>query len=117
MSKLLTGVTMLRIHNLVYAWTVADSSQSVFTTNPQIPGWTATTLDWSAWEAIGADTDAMIARIDLLLLNTTMSDAQKAALKAAANAITNANAATQARKRAQMMLYVVATSPLFLVER
>ena len=46
-----------------------------------------------------------------------MTDAHKAALKAAAAAITNADGNLQARRRAQMLLYIVGTSPLFLVDR
>ena len=73
-------------------------------------------LEFGAWDAFGSDVDGMIARINLLLANNTLTDAQKAALKAAALAITNADASLQARKRAQMMLYIVATSPMFLVD-
>ena len=39
------------------------------------------------------------------------------ALKAAGVAVTNADPKLQARKRAQMMLYVAGTSPMFLVDR
>ncbi|WP_326525157.1 DUF1800 domain-containing protein [Sphingomonas sp.] len=117
-SKLLTTSNVVRVHNLIYNWTVSgDQTRSEFTTNPGIPGWTGSKTEWGAWEAMGTDTDAMIARIDLLLMANTMTDAQKAALRAAAAAITNADANLQARRRAQMLLYIVGTSPHFLVDR
>lgn len=117
-SKLMTTSNILRIHNFVYNWTVTgDQARSEFTTNPGLAGWTGSRTEWAAWEAFGTDTDAMIARIDLLLLANTMTQAQKDALKAAAAAITNADPALQARRRAQMLLYIVGTSPAFLVDR
>ena len=60
---------------------------------------------------------AGLARIDLLLFANTLTQAQKDALKAAATPITNADPLVQARKRAQVMLYAAASSPLFLVDR
>lgn len=117
-SKLMTTSNVTRFHNFVYNWTISgDQTRSEFTTNPGIPGWVGSKTEWGAWEALGTDTDAMIARINLLMMANTMTDAQKTALKAAATAITNADATLQARRRAQMMLYIVGTSPLFLVDR
>lgn len=117
-SKLMTTSNITRFHNFVYNWTVTgDQTRSEFTTNPGIPGWVGSKTEWGAWEAMGTDTDAIIARIDLLLLANTMTDAQKTALKAAAAAITNTDVNLQARRRAQMLLYIVGTSPLFLVDR
>ena len=117
-SKLLTTSNVTRLHNWTYNWTISgDQTRSEFTTNPGIPGWIGSKTEWGAWEAMGTDTDAMISRIDLLLLANTMTDAQKSALRAAAAAITNADAALQARRRAQMLLYIVGTSPQFLVDR
>ncbi|MFD1786905.1 DUF1800 family protein [Sphingomonas floccifaciens] len=117
-SKLMTTSNITRLHNFVYNWTVGgDQARSEFTTNPGIPGWSGSKTEWGAWEAMGADTDAMISRIDLLMMANTMTDAQKTSLKAAATAITNTDATLQARRRAQMLLYIVGTSPLFLVDR
>ncbi len=59
----------------------------------------------------------MVARIDLTMFANTLSQPQKDALKSAATPITNTDAVIQARKRAQMMLYVAASSPMFLVDR
>lgn len=115
-SKLMTTANVLRLHNLVYNWTVSgDQARGEFTNNPGLPGWTGSSTQWAAWEAL--DTDAAIDRINLLMLANSMTDQQKAALRAAAAAITNATPSLQARRRAQMMLYIVGTSPLFLVDR
>ncbi|URW76028.1 DUF1800 domain-containing protein [Sphingomonas donggukensis] len=115
-SKLITTSNVIRLHNLIYNWTVSgDQARSEFTTNPGIPGWTGSSTTWTAWEAL--DTAGMIDRINLLMMANTMSDAQKAALTSAASAITNATPSLQSRRRAQMLLYIVATSPQFQVDR
>ena len=117
-SKLMTTTNVLRFHNFVYNWTVTgDQARGEFTTNPGLEGWAISSTQWGAWEALGTDIEAMIARIDLLLLANTMTPAQKTALRDAATAITNADPALQARRRAQMLLYIVGTSPIFLVDR
>lgn len=117
-SKLLNTSNVLRWHNFVYDWTVGgDATRSEFALDSGLPNSAKTQPLWANWEAMGSDIDAMIARIDLLLFANTLSPAQKSALKAAANATTNTDPVVQARKRAQIMLYVAASSPLFLVDR
>ena len=61
--------------------------------------------------------DAMIDQINLLLLANTMTASQRSALTSAAVAVTNADPTVQARKRAQVALYIVASSPQFQVDR
>ena len=118
-SKLLSTGSLVGRSNLVYDWTVgaATVARSEFATNANVTGATGTTIDMSAWQTFGTDIDGMIDRIDLLFANRTLTDAQKAALKAAATAVTNADATTQARMRAQTMLYVMLSSPLYQVDR
>ncbi len=117
-SKLLNTSNVLRWHNFVYDWTVSgDATRSEFALDSGLPMSTLTQPLWSSWEAYGADLDAMVSRIDLTLFANTLTQAQKDALKAAATAITNTDATVQARRRAQMMLYIAATSPMFLVDR
>lgn len=117
-SKLVTTTNVLRWHNFVYDWTISgDATRGEFAASTTLPMASGTQPNWAPWEALGTDTDAMIARIDLLMMASTMTDAQKAALKTAATAITNTDPAVQARRRAQTMLYIVASSPLFLVDR
>lgn len=116
-SKLVTTTNVLRVHNLIYNWTIAgDQNRGEFVNDPGLINWTSSRTDWTAWENL-RDIDAAIAEIDLLMLGTRMTDQQKAALKAAATAITNTDPALQARRRAQTMIYIVATSPHFLVDR
>lgn len=115
-SKLVNTSTVLRWHNFVYDWTVGgDATRAEFSVSSGLPGSSLTQPVWSNWEAL--DVDAMAARIDLLMFANTLTQPQKDTLKAAGNAITHADPATQARKRAQMMLHVAASSPLFLVDR
>lgn len=117
-SKLLNTSNVLRWHNFVYDWTVSgDATRSEYALDSGLPMSSLTQPLWAPWEAYGTDLDAMVARIDLTLFANTMSQAQKDALKAAATPITNADANIQARRRAQMMLYVAASSPMFLVDR
>ncbi|NYT43149.1 DUF1800 family protein [Sphingomonas sp. R-74633] len=117
-SKLLNTSNVLRWHNFVYDWTVSgDANRSEYALDSGLPMSSLTQPLWATWEAYGTDLDAMIARIDLNLFANTLSQAQKDALKAAATPITNADANIQARRRAQMMLYVAASSPMFLVDR
>ena len=117
-SKLLNTSNVLRWHNFVYDWTIGgDATRSEFTLASGLPNSSLTQPLWSGWEAFGTDLDAMVARIDLLMFANTLTQPQKDALKAAATAITNPDPLIQARKRAQMMLYVAASSPLFLVDR
>ncbi|WHU05056.1 DUF1800 family protein [Sphingomonas sp. NIBR02145] len=117
-SKLLNTSNVLRWHNFVYDWTVSgDASRSEYALDSGLPMSSLTQPLWTSWEAYGVDLDAMVARIDLTMFANTLSQAQKDALKAAATPITNTDVAIQARRRAQMMLYVAASSPMFLVDR
>lgn len=116
-SKLLTTTTAIRWHNLVYDWTIdGDQARSEFTASSGITG-DGTHALWTDWTALGDDTNKMLDRIDLLMLAGTMTPTQRSALKAAADAISDADAGVRARRRAQAMLYAVASSPQFLVDR
>jgi uncharacterized protein (DUF1800 family) len=117
-SKLLTTSNVIRWHNFVYDWTIGgDPARAEFALDSGLPLSAKTQPDWSAWEAMGDDVDAMAARIDLLLFANALTRPQRESLKAAAMAITNADPKLQARKRAQTMLYIAASSPIFLVDR
>lgn len=117
-SKLLTSANQLRLHNLVYDWTVSgDPGRAEYAAAASMPNTSGTAPVWADWEAIGDNVDAMVDRINLLLFANGLGKTQRDALKAAGTAITNADPKLQARKRAQMMLYIAATSPMFLVDR
>lgn len=117
-SKLLSTANVLRWHNFVYDWTIGgDATRSEYALDSGLPLSSKTQPLWTEWEAMGTDLDAMVARIDLLLFANTLTPAQRAALKAAAQPLTNADPVILARRRAQTMLYVAASSPLFLVDR
>lgn len=118
-SKLMTTATIIARHNLAYDWMVSGdvASRSEYAVQSTIAGAIGTTPDWTDWQAFGTDTSSLIDRINLLMLANTMSSAQRSALTTAINAVTNSDATTQARKRAQVALYIVATSPQFQVDR
>ena len=116
-SKLMSTGTIAARHNFVWDWTVGADSRGEFAAQTAITGSTGTQMNWAQWEAFGTDVDGMITRIDNIMLNRTMTAAQRAALRAAMMAITNIDPAVQARKRAQTAIYIVASSPQFQVER
>jgi uncharacterized protein (DUF1800 family) len=117
-SKLLNSSTVLRLHNMVYDWTVTGaSSNAEFRAPTGLGTASGTKLVWTTWESFGDNVDAMIAAADVLLLGNTSTQAQRAAMRTALLAITDKNAQTRARKRAQLLLYIAATSPQFLVDR
>ncbi|MEO6340348.1 MAG: DUF1800 domain-containing protein, partial [Caulobacteraceae bacterium] len=118
-SKLMTTATVIARHNLIYDWTVTgdQASRTEYNAQAVITGSTGTQPDWTSWEAFGTNTEGMLDRIDLLVFNKTMSAAQRDALRTAANAVTNATPAIQARKRAQVALYIATSSPQFQVDR
>ncbi len=117
-SKLMTTSTVAARHNLAWDWTMSgEQTRGEFQPQTVISGSTGTQTAWADWEALAADPDKLIDRLDLVFLNGTMTTAQRGALTTAVTAVKNADAALQARKRAQTALYIVATSPQFQVDR
>lgn len=115
-TKLITASTILARHSLAYDWTVSGDTRSEYAVQPTITGSTGTQPDFSAWDAL-TDPAKLVDAIDLLMLNQTMTSQQRTALLAAINAVTDPVAATQAHKRSQVALYIVAASPQFQVDR
>ncbi len=114
-TKLMTTSTLIARHNFVYDWTVGgDATRGEF--KPTL-GALGTVPNWASWEANGTDDGKTIDRINLVMLNGAMTSAQRQALVSAMTAITNKDPALQARKRAQVALYIAASSPLFQVDR
>lgn len=117
-SKLMTTSTTMARHNFLYDWTVGgDATRGEFQKQATIIYATGTTPNWAAWEALGADDNKIVDRVNLLLLNGTMTTAQRQSMLAAMAAVKNSNAALQTRKRAQVALYIAASSPFFQVDR
>jgi uncharacterized protein (DUF1800 family) len=114
-SKLMTTSTTISRHNFLYDWTVGgDATRGEF--KPTL-GPTGTIPDWASWEALGADDGKILDRINLVMLNGSMTKAQRQSMLTAMAAVKNSNAALQTRKRAQVALYIAASSPLFQVDR
>jgi uncharacterized protein (DUF1800 family) len=117
-SKLITTSTSIARHNFVYDWTVGgEQTRGEFQPQTVIAGSTGTQLGWAAWEALAADETKLLDRINLVLLNGTMTSAQRQALSSAMAAIKNNDPVVQARKRVQAALYIAASSPMFQADR
>jgi len=117
-SKLMTTATVAARHNATYEWTISgDPNRTDFAAQHGISGSTGTVPNWASWEAYGADDGKILDRINLVMLNGTMTSVQRQSILAAMAAVKNSNPALQTRKRAQVALYVVASSPLFQVDR
>lgn len=117
-SKLMTTSTIMARHNFVYDWTVGgDATRGEFQKQASMTYSTGTVPNWALWEAHGTDDGKTIDRINLVMLNGAMTPAQRQSIVTAMAAIKNNDPALQARKRAQVALYIVASSPLFQVDR
>jgi uncharacterized protein (DUF1800 family) len=117
-SKLLSAGNITNLQRMVFEWTMlGESSRGDWNFALGLPGETGTVPLWGGWEAIGTDPDRLVAVVNLLMLNNSATAAQKQALRAAALSITHTNVLTQARRRAQALLYIAASSPNFLVDR
>lgn len=117
-SKLMNTATVIARHNFVYDWTLAgDATRSEYQAQSTIKNATGSQPSWAAWEAHGMDDAKTINRLNLLMLSGTMTKGQREALLSAMAAVKNSDPAVQARKRAQVALYLVASSPFFQVDR
>jgi len=77
------------------------------------PGATGTQPDWAALQAVAGDANALVDRLDVLLLHGTMPAAMRSGLAAAVNAVP----ATDTLNRAKTAYYLVVTSSEYQVER
>jgi hypothetical protein len=76
-------------------------------------GATGTSLNMSSLQALAADPEQLVAKLDSLLLHGTMSAQMKSAIIAAVNVIPASDTLTRARTAA----YLVATSSQYQVQR
>ncbi len=81
--------------------------------DPSVYGATGTQLDWGPLAALAGDPDALVARIDALLLRGTLSPAAHDAVVTAVLAVP----ANNPLGRAKTAFFLVATSPQYQVER
>jgi uncharacterized protein (DUF1800 family) len=106
------------IQNTTTAFTRINFANSLafanaFPPDPTVYGATGTQLDWSALTAVAGDTDALMARLDTLLLHGTMSAAMKTAIITAIDALP----AGDALARARTAFYLTISSSQYQVER
>lgn len=117
-SKLMTVPLIMERHNFVWQWAMnGDVARAEYQTPNWVPNRSPTVQDWAQWEAFGDDVSGMVDRIDLLLLNKSMTETQRAALTKAMTLVTDPSPALRARRRAQTGLFIVASSPQFQIDR
>jgi uncharacterized protein (DUF1800 family) len=78
-----------------------------------LPGAIGTTPNWTALSALAGDPNALLDKLDTLLMHGTMPAAMRSSIVPAINAI----AATDPLTRAKTAFYLVTTSPQYQVER
>jgi uncharacterized protein (DUF1800 family) len=81
-----------------------------------------TQINYSSYQSIAvgatlASCQQLVDTLNAKLMHGTMSSQMNASIVATINAITNANATTQAQQRTQTAIYLVATSAQYQVER
>jgi len=102
-----SSLTSLRRDNFVNSVIFA----TVPAATPNRP--TGTAIDLSAWEALASDPDQLIAALNELLLHGTMSEAMGHIVKDAVASIPADNRLL----RVQTVIYLIATSPQYQVQR
>jgi len=78
-----------------------------------LPGAIGTKPDWTALSALAGNPNALLDKLNVLLLHGTMPAAMRASIVTAINAV----AATDPLTRAKTAFYLVVTSPQYQVER
>jgi len=81
-----------------------------------LPGAIGTIPDWTALSALAGDANAMLDRLNLLMLHGTMSAAMRSSIVTAINAIP-ATTTANLLSRAKTAFYLVASSAQYQVER
>lgn len=81
--------------------------------DPAVYGATGTQLDWSALTALAGDPNALIAKLDRLLVHGNLSASARSAIATAVGAVP----ATDPTGRAKTAFYLVVSSPHYQVER
>jgi len=93
------------VNSLVFAQSIAP--------DPTVYGATGTQLDWSGLTPLAGNPQALVAKLNSLLLHGTLSAAAQSAVVTAVSAVS----ATDALTRAKTAFYLVASSPQYQVER
>lgn len=117
-SQLLSAGGSTALQNFTFDWTMlGNENRGDWNYDMGMPNFSGTQPVWSGWESMGGDVDRMVAIVNLLMLNNSATDAQRTAMRNAAVSITDRDATKQARRRAQALIYIAASTPNFLVDR
>ncbi len=76
-----------------------------------------TQVNYSTYQALAGNPQQLVDALNARLMHGTMSQPMNANIVATVNAITNANATTQAQQRTQTAIYLIASSSQYQVER
>jgi uncharacterized protein (DUF1800 family) len=111
--NILSTSTALRRANLInhVVYTGYAATTGTNTNSPR-----GTSLDLAPLEAVASDPQALAGRLDALMLHGTMSPSMRAEIVAAVSVVP-ADSAANLRRRAQMAVYLVATSSQYQVQR
>ncbi len=110
---ILSTATTLRRANVVNSFVYAGIAPSTGTNTDRPVG---TSLDLSNLEALAANPGAVVDQLNALMLHGTMSTQMRNSIITAMNAIPTSDAQF-ARKRAQVAVYLVATSSQYDIQR
>lgn len=106
------------IYNATTAFARANFANSLFSQNgvaadSTVPGSTGTKLSWASWQALVADPNAFLDKLNTLLFHGAMSSSTRATILSAMQSY----AASDTFDRARAALYLAATSPQFQIQR
>lgn len=107
--EILNSTTTLARSNTIYSLLYSNQINP----DPTVYGATGTSFSLAAYQAVAADANALVERLNRYLLHGTMAADMKTSIANAVNAITTADTLNRAR----MGLYLVLTSAHFQVER
>ncbi len=106
------------IHNSANSFNRSNATYDLiyrtkFAPDATVSGATGTALDFSAWQPFAGNPDALLDRLDRLLLHGTMSAAMRDTLKTAIGAVP----ASDTLGRVRMAAYLIAGSAAYQVQR
>ncbi|WP_374352901.1 DUF1800 family protein [Chitinimonas sp.] len=106
------------IYNATTAFARANFANSVFSQNgvgpdSSVVGSIGTKSNWTYWQALAADPNQLVERINTLLFHGTMSSDTRSTIMTAVQALP----ASSSFDRARTALYLAATSPQYQIQR
>lgn len=117
-QALINMSTVFERHNVIYDWTFADN-RNRWDWRPlsDFPGSTGTSVDWSAWGRLAYNPEQLLNVLDDYALEEDLTSAQRQAIIDAMNAETYwGDPLRESQLRAQLAIYLIASSPQFQID-